>query len=541
MNNAESVNAWWKSGIIYQVYPRSFKDSDNDGIGDIKGIISKLDYLNDGGENSLGIDAIWISPIYKSPMMDFGYDISDYRDIDSIFGSLEDFKQLLNSAHKRSIKIIMDLVLNHTSDQHPWFIEASSSKDNPKRDWYIWHENLGKKPNNWVSLFEMSSAWWLDKRTNEYYLGTFTRNQPELNLRNPEVKREVYDMIRFWLDMGVDGFRLDVVNWFIKDEKYRDNPWKVSFIPMDVQRHIYDRNRPETHDICKEIRALTDEYKDRMLVGEIYTNDTKEAISYQGKLGDELNMAFNFNFLFEKWSAGGFYSKIKKYYELLPEDAWPNFTLSNHDQPRHYFRFKAGKDSDARAKLAAAMLMTLRGTPFIYYGEEIGMSCDKILKKDLQDPLGKRGWPFIKGRDGERTPMQWDNSAYAGFSTKKPWLPVNSDYEYKNVSHQSSIKDSLLSFYKALIWIRKRSNALTIGTFDFLQEAQTDTICYKRSYKGEEVVVILNFSNKICDLHLRLEGQGQILLGTHRNMTSWVELNNLQLNPYEIIIMTHIL
>lgn len=281
MNKKNPLNSWWEKGVIYQIYPRSFMDTNNDGIGDIKGIISKLDYLNDGTSNSLGVDAIWISPIYKSPMKDFGYDISDYQGIDEIFGSLADFKALLKAAHQRNIKIVMDLVLNHTSDEHPWFIDASSRIDSPKRDWYIWHKNTDKKPNNWVSLFEMRNAWWLDNRTNEYYLGTFTRHQPELNLRNSEVKKEIYNMIRFWLDMGVDGFRLDVVNWFIKDDKFHNNPWKLSFNPMDVQNHIYDRNRPEAHDICKEIRALIDEYEDRMLVGEIYTTDTSEAVSYQ--------------------------------------------------------------------------------------------------------------------------------------------------------------------------------------------------------------------------------------------------------------------
>ena len=527
-------NSWWKNGVIYQIYPRSFMDSNNDGIGDIKGIISKLDYLNDGTKNSLGVDALWISPMYTSPMKDFGYDISDYHDIDGIFGNLDDFKLLLSEAHHRGIKIIMDLVVNHTSDEHPWFVEARKDKNNPKRDWYIWHKNTGKKPNNWVSLFEMKNAWWLDKSTNEFYLGTFTKHQPELNWRNPELKKEVYNMIRYWLDMGVDGFRLDVVNWFIKDDQYRNNPWKLSLIPMDVQKHIYDRNRPETHDICKEIRAITDEYTDRMLVGEIYTNDTAEAVSYQGKMEDELHMTFNFNFLFQRWSAKGFYNKIKNYYTLLPKNAWPNFTLSNHDQPRHYFRYKR---SNPRAKVAIAMLMTLRGTPFIYYGEEIGMSSERIARKHLQDPLGKKGWPFIKGRDAERTPMQWDSSKGAGFSTGKPWLPVNPDYQGKNVCVQSNIHDSLLSFYKALIWMRKDSQALSVGHIDFLQGAQPDILAYKRNYEQEEILIILNFSSKQRKFHMSAELQGQVLLGTHRSKDSGLPLDNIDLHPYEAIII----
>jgi len=531
------TDPWWKKGVIYQIYPRSFMDSNNDGVGDIKGIISKLDYLNDGTENSLGIDAVWISPIYKSPMKDFGYDISDYGDIDAIFGSMDDFKLLLQEAHKRNIRIIMDLVINHTSDEHPWFIESRKSKDNPRRDWYIWHEDRGKKPNNWVCSFEMKNAWWFDNHTKEYYLGTFTRHQPELNWRNPDLRKAVYEMIGFWLDLGVDGFRMDVVNWYIKDDQYRNNPWKLSFNPIDVQKHLYDRNRPETHDICKEIRVITDQYEDRMLVGEIYTNDAGEAVSYHGKGNDELHMAFNFSFLFQRWSARGFYKNITEYYNLLPADAWPNFTLSNHDQPRHYYRYRDGKYTDARAKVAAALLMTLRGTPFIYYGEEIGMTCEKIARKDLQDPLGKKGWPVIRGRDAERTPMQWDDSQYAGFSKAKPWLPVNSDYRHKNVNAQSKDKNSLLTFYKSLIWLRKRSNALSIGDLEFIDKEPGEVLIYKRKYGDEEVNVVLNFSKRHQAVNIDKEGKERLLLGTHRNEGEEVSLNKLDIQPYEVLII----
>ncbi|MTI79663.1 MAG: alpha-glucosidase [Firmicutes bacterium] len=529
---------WWKKGVIYQIYPRSFMDSNNDGIGDIKGIISKLDYLNDGTPNSLGVDAIWISPIYKSPMKDFGYDISDYQDIDNIFGNIDDFKLLLQEAHKRNIKVIMDLVINHTSDEHPWFIEARKSKNNPKRDWYIWHDNKGKRPSNWVASFEMKNAWWLDEKTNQYYLGTFTRHQPELNWRNPELKEAVYDMIRHWLDMGVDGFRMDVVNWYIKDDQYRNNPWKLSFNPIDVQRHIYDRNRPETHDICKEIRAITDKYADRMLVGEIYANDAREAVSYHGVENDELHMAFNFSFLFQRWSASGFYNNIMEYYNLLPEDAWPNFTLSNHDQPRHYSRYREGEYTDAKAKVAAAMLLTLKGTPFIYYGEEIGMASEKIAKKDIQDPLGKKGWPIIKGRDDARTPMQWDGSEHAGFSDHLPWLRVNSDYKHKNVSVQSKEEYSLLNFYKKLIWLRKVSNALSAGDIEFLIKEPDNVLVYKRTFSNEEVIVVLNFTRSKQTVNL--DKEGKVLLGTHRYDGERVSLNKWKIYPLEVLILKKI-
>jgi alpha-glucosidase len=529
---------WWKKGVVYQIYPRSFMDSDSDGIGDIKGIISKLDYLNDGTENSLGVDALWISPFNKSPMRDFGYDISDYRDIDPIFGNINDFKVLLSEAHKRNIRIIMDLVLNHTSDEHPWFIESRKSKDNPKRDWYIWQENKGKRPNNWVSLFEMKNAWWLDEKTNEYYLGTFTRYQPEVNWRNPVLRKEMFDLIRYWLDMGVDGFRLDVVNWFIKDEELRDNPWKLSLTPMDVQKHVYDRNRPETHDICKELRIITDQYEERMLVGEIYTKDISEAVSYNGKENDELHMAFNFNFLFGKWSAEEFYKKITEYYALLPKEAWPNFTLSNHDQPRHYYRYSDGRHEDERAKVAAALIMTLKGTPFIYYGEEIGMTCERLLRKDLQDPLGKKGWPVIKGRDEERTPMQWDSTKNAGFSSGSTWLPVNSDYERKNVRLQDEDSESLFTFYKSLIWHRKRSKAITQGHIEFVNQKSKNLLIYKRICESELKIIVLNFSDKQEMISICTEEKGEIFFGTHRKQGQEVALKELSIYPYEVLIIS---
>ncbi|MDO7786657.1 alpha-amylase family glycosyl hydrolase [Desulforamulus aquiferis] len=533
----DDTDLWWKRGVIYQIYPRSFMDTNHDGIGDLKGIISKLDYLNDGTTNSLGVDAIWVSPIYKSPMKDFGYDISDYRDIDPIFGDMADFKMLIKEAHKRNIRVIMDLVVNHTSDKHPWFMESKKSKDNPKRDWYIWH---GRRPNNWVAVFELRNAWWHDKDTGEYYLGTFTKHQPELNWRNSEVKKAIFNMIEYWLDLGVDGFRMDVINYLIKDDLLRNNPWKLSFNPIDVQEHIYDRNRPETHDICKEIRKITDKYEDRMLVGEIYTNSVKEAVAYHGTGNDELHLAFNFSFLFQNWSARGFYQNIKEYYNSLPKDAWPNFTLSNHDQPRHHYRYRAGKNTDARARVAAAMLMTLRGTPFIYYGEEIGMTNGKIIRKAIQDPLGKRGWPFIKGRDAERTPMQWDDTLNAGFSDTSTWLPVNQDYREKNVANQLKQEGSLINFYKRLIWLRKGSNALSVGSIEFLEKAPEQVLFYWRKYEHEQVIVILNFSDQHQILDGSLIGRVQIILGTHRWSGEEITLtaaNKFKIYPYEVLLI----
>ena len=525
---------WWKSGVVYQIYPRSYMDSNGDGIGDIKGIISKLDYLNDGTEASLGVDALWISPIYKSPMKDFGYDISDYNDIDSIFGNLEDFKTLLKEAHNRGIKIIMDLVINHTSDAHDWFVEASEGKGNPKRDWYIWQS---KKPNNWFAVFELKSAWWFHKKSQEYYLGTFTRSQPEVNWNNKELRKAMYDMIRYWLDMGVDGFRMDVVNWFIKDEMLRNNPWKISLKPMDLQEHIYDRNRPETHEICREIRMIVDEYKERMLIGEIYTDDVVEAVKYHGNGQDELHMAFNFNFLFQKWEARAFYESIVKWYDSLPRTAWPNFTLSNHDQPRHYYRYGKHKDKEERARVIAALLLTLKGTPFVYYGEEIGMTCGQIKKKDIKDPLGIMGWPFIKGRDPERTPMQWSDSKNAGFTEGAPWLPLNSDYTSKNVIAQIKDENSLLSFYRTLIWLRKKHKALALGDIVFITKQVDKVIAYKRTYENEKIIVILNFSDKEQSINLEDIDEKVVLIGTHRGRTTKIEKLKTLLFPYEVMVL----
>ncbi|NTV91412.1 MAG: alpha-glucosidase [Clostridiales bacterium] len=508
---------WWKDGVIYQIYPRSFRDTNGDGIGDLKGIISKLDYLNDGTTNSLGVDGIWISPFFRSPMKDFGYDISDYREIDPIFGTLDDFRLLLSEAHKRNIHIIIDMVLNHTSEDHPWFRESRLDKTNPKADWYLWHPGKeGRRPNNWFSQFELKNAWWYDDTRGEFYLGTFTRNQPELNWRNPELREEMFELARYWLDMGVDGFRLDVINWFIKDKDFKSNPYSLKSV--DLQKHIYDRNQPEAVDICRELRKITDGYEERMLVGEVYTDDPVIASSYYGNGNDALHMTFNFNFLFQKWKAPMLRKSILDWYDSLPEVAWPNFTFSNHDNLRHCFRYRAGKWTNARAKVAAALLLTLKGTPFIYYGEEIGMTGGKLAKKDMVDPLSKKTWPLKRFcRDLARTPMQWDASWNAGFmdcvivpqgtggegadfdlkSAAKPWLPVDKGYRDNNVDVQTSGKASLLNFYKELIWLRKKHPVLQAGAIRFVDKGHPEIMAYVREDESESILVVLNFTGKI--------------------------------------------
>ncbi|GAB1482514.1 alpha-amylase family glycosyl hydrolase [Treponema sp.] len=541
---------WWKSAVFYQVYPRSFKDSNGDGVGDLKGLESKLPYLR-----TLGIDALWISPFYRSPMQDFGYDIADYCAVDPLFGDMQAFDRLLQEAHKLDIRIIIDMVLNHTSDQHPWFVDARSSVSSAKHDWYIWKPiqkgpfGLLKKPNNWVAQFELKSAWWPNAETGEYYLGTFTRHQPEVDWRNPELKNAMYDVLRFWLDKGVDGFRLDVVNWFIKDSEFRSNPRNLVAHPDIFQKHIYDRNQAETHQICKEMRKLSDSYQgNRVLVGEIFCQDPGQAASYHGKDLDELHMAFNFDLAYRSWSARELRQSIQTWYASLPEGAWPNMTLSNHDQPRHAWRFrgKNAKETESRARLAAALLLSLRGTPFIYYGEEIGMMQTKISKKELRDPLGIKTWPLKLGRDGERSPMQWTDGDRAGFSSAAPWLPINPDHSFRNVAAYERDEGSLLSWYKGLIALRKASSALKRGEIEFFDENDAHVICFERRSEGERYLVALNLSRKEQKLpkkaHKRLYG-GQsssksclrVMAGTHRRVGT--ELKTLAtLNSYEVLI-----
>ncbi|WCL49369.1 alpha-glucosidase [Leptospira sp. GIMC2001] len=498
--------SWWKDAVIYQIYPRSFYDSNGDGIGDLEGIIQKLDYLNDGTDKSLGIDAIWLSPIYPSPMYDFGYDISDYNSIDSVFGDLKIFQKLIKEAHKRKIKIIMDLVVNHTSHLHPWFLDSRSSINSEKRDWYIWKDPVdGQEPNNFLGTFG-GKAWTMDEKTGQYYYHSFLAEQPDLNWRNPAVKEEIFKMIRYWLDMKVDGFRLDVVNLFYKDDQWRDNPSRIfkGIRPFDRQVHIYDRDRPEMHDLLRDLRKLLDSYKDRMSVGEVMMDPPGKVsipASYYGN-NDELHMAFNFAFLYSFWGAGNFKKVIDEWEDALGEKNWPNYTLSNHDFRRHFSRYADGKLSFLRAKLTALMLLTLRGTPFLYYGEEIGMESERVPKKNLQDPVGIRYWPFHPGRDSERKPMCWDASEFGGFSKRIPWLPVYSKFQKRNVETAQKEPDSLWCFYRDIIKLRKSSKALKTGTIETGIDSTESFLYYTRSIGKEKSHIILNFSSDEKIFHI---------------------------------------
>jgi alpha-glucosidase len=539
---------WWQDAIIYQIYPRSFQDTNGDGVGDLPGITQRLDYLR-----ALGVDALWLSPIFPSPMRDFGYDVSDYTAISPEFGTMADFQAFLRAAHERGLRVLLDLVMNHTSDQHPWFLESAASRENPRRDWYIWRDGKpgergrGRRPappNNWQSVFG-GSAWQWDERTGQYYLHSFLKEQPDVNWRNPELRAAMMDVIRYWLEMGVDGFRLDVANCFLKDEALRDNPRRAFGLrPYDRQRHLYDFNQAENLDVMRQIRATVDAYTGRVTIGEIYAlppGDTEVSAAYYVN-GEGLHMAFDFAFLFSPWRAEAFAQAIDRWERALDPDHtpfnWPNYTLSNHDQPRAITRYATGSEEEtlARARVAVALLLTLRGTPFIYYGEEIGMRNGRIPRSRIQDPIGKRYWPVYKGRDAERTPMQWSSEPQGGFTTGDPWLPVNPDSARTSVAAQQDDPKSLLNWYRALIALRKREVALRAGSYQRLSAARSQTLCYLRETEGDEIFVALNFARNPQTVELPDGGAWRILLGSHHSVGEALDSKSLTLPGYGILI-----
>jgi len=496
----ERKEAWWKHAVFYEIYPRSFKDSNGDGIGDINGITSKLDYLKD-----LGIDAIWITPCFPSPQVDFGYDISDYCAIAPEYGTMADFDNLLAEAKKRNIRILMDFVVNHTSDKHPWFEESRSSKDNPKRDWYIWRDGKnGGPPNNWQSLFGRS-AWKLDPKTNQYYYHFFYAEQPDVNWRNPQLKEAMLDVARFWLKKGVSGFRLDAVGCLFEDPELHDNPVLAgtnNFGDPNTE-FKYNDHYPEVHDVMRDLRAVLDTFPgadDPVLVGETAGPDVKSISEMYGNKLDEIQLPMNFHFAYLNKRSAPEFRKMIQEWDSNPAGGWPLYFYSNHDQIRHYVRYGDGKNNDAIAKLMAAMLLTVRGTPLLYYGEEIGMeNNDPKRVEDVYDPIGKLGWPKEKGRDGERTPMQWTPGQYAGFSTGKPWLTSPDSFKSHNVEAESASEDSILNFYKALIKLRKEESFMH-GSLRMVDVDNPDILSYVRSNGyGTDGLVVLNFSDKAVD------------------------------------------
>jgi alpha-glucosidase len=496
---------WWQHAVFYEIYPRSFADSNNDGVGDLKGIASKLDYLK-----GLGVDAIWITPCFPSPQVDFGYDVSDYENIDPMYGTLADFDLLASEAKKRGIHIILDFVVNHTSDQHKWFLDSKSSRTSAHRDWYIWRDGKGpgEPPNNWVSLFG-GSAWKFDPATNQYYYHYFYAEQPDLNWRNPAVKDAMFDVTRWWYKRGVAGFRLDAVDTLFEDPELHDNPivrpGTNEFGDPFVQDK-YNTKLPEVHEVLRGLRKVADE-NNAVLIGETWTADVTELNAYYGKGNDELQLPMDFLFMMvNKLSPSEFRKQIAA---VDAASGWPTFVLSNHDRARAYDRYGDGEHNDQIAKLMAALYLTLRGTPIMYYGEEIGMkTTPPTRKEDVKDPIGRTGWPEEKGRDGERTPMQWDSSDNAGFSKGTPWLPVPPTYKTHNVADEAKDPNSVLEFYRKVLQLRRTNRALLDGNYTALNENDANVLSYLRLYRDRGVVVALNMSNTRQTVTLELKGKG---------------------------------
>ena len=537
-----SADPWWKHAVIYEAYPRSFQDSNGDGVGDLKGITERLGYLQ-----SLGINAIWLSPIYPSPQVDFGYDISDYENVDPQYGDLADFDHLVAEAKKRNIRIIMDMVMNHTSDKHPWFIESESSRNNPKRDWYIWRDGKGPgiPPNNWQSAFG-HSAWKYDPTTKQWYYHKFYAQQPDLNWRNPKVEKAMFDAVRFWLDRGVAGFRLDAIPTLFEDPEFRDEK-ETGGVNAFGDPNIdgsYTENLPEVHDVMRSLRKLVASYPgDRVLIGETYLPNIQELDKwYGGANHNELNLPMDMQIGFiNKLDAGLFRQRIEDV-ETKIHGNQPLIVFDNHDNPRSWDRYGDGVHDAAIARVIATILFTTRATAMMYYGQEIGMvTTPPKRKEDVKDPVGLVGWPKEKGRDGERTPMQWDTSKNAGFSTADiTWLPVAPNYKTVNVQVETPDPDSLLNWYKQLIEMRATNPALREGSLTMLDRTNANVLSYVRkgSAASPSVVVALNFTAQPQTISLNLAGTGvtgndvKTLLTDDSSLQSTTSLSGITLPPF---------
>jgi alpha-glucosidase len=524
---------WWQHAVFYEIYPRSFADSNNDGVGDLNGITSKLDYLKD-----LGVDAIWISPCFPSPQVDFGYDVSDYENIDPMYGTLADFDALSAAAKKHGIRIILDFVVNHSSDQHKWFLDSKSSRTAEHRDWYIWRDGKapGQPPNNWTSTFG-GSAWQLDPTTNQYYYHYFYAEQPDLNWRNPAVKAAMFDVTRWWYKRGVSGFRLDAVDTLFEDPNLKDNPvlpGKNAF-GDPIQEKKYNTKLPDLHGALRDLRKVTDEYNG-VLIGETWTSNIAELNLYYGQGNNELQLPMDFLFTtVNKLSPAEFRKQIAA---VNSASGWPTFVISNHDIIRSYDRYGDGEHNDQIAKLMAGMYLTLRGTPIMYYGEEIGMkTTPPARKEDVKDPIGRTGWPKEKGRDGERTPMQWDESENAGFSKATPWLPVPPTAKTHNVADQAKDPESVLAFYKKVLKLRHTNKELLDGSYLPLNENDQNVLSYLRVYQDQAVLVALNMSGTTQKVNFELKKNGfssaKSLAATGKSSSSG---DVVTLDPYGVFI-----
>jgi alpha-glucosidase len=522
---------WWQRGIIYQVYPRSFQDSDGDGVGDLAGIAARLDHLE-----TLGADAVWLSPIQPSPMADFGYDIADYCGVDPLFGTLADFDRLLADAHGRGLRLILDFVPNHTSERHPWFEASRRSRDDAKRDWYIWRPPAadGGPPNNWLSRFG-GSAWTRDDATGDYYLHSFLKQQPDLNWRNPAVVAAMLDALRFWLDRGVDGFRMDVLWVLIKDDQFRDNPVNPAWKPGDpLHDQFIDRytaDRPEVQELVARMRGVLDGYPgDRVMIGEIYL-PVDRLVAYYGRDLGGAQLPFNFQLINAPWHAAAIAEIIRKYEAALPPGAWPNWVLGNHDQSRI-----ATRVGTAQARVAAMLLLTLRGTPTLYYGDEIGMVDGRIPPALVQDPAEKIQPGIGLGRDPERTPMQWDGTAGAGFTRGRPWLPIGPDAADANVAVLESDPTSILTLYRHLIALRRDQAALVVGELAGVSAAD-GVLRYLRIGAAERLLVLLNMTDAPRTVPIEA---GRVLLSTRLDRQGEDVSGTVALRPAEGLVLRQI-
>jgi alpha-glucosidase len=535
MSARQSNSEWWRGGVIYQIYPRSFADSNGDGIGDLPGITGKLDYIA-----KLGVDGIWLSPFFQSPMKDFGYDISDYRAVDPMFGTLQDFDRLVHRAHELGLKVMVDQVLSHTSDQHAWFKESRSGRDNPRSDWYIWADAKpdGSPPNNWLSIFG-GSAWQWDTGRCQYYLHNFLTSQPDLNFHNEEVQAQVLDAAKFWLDRGVDGFRLDVVNFYFHDQQLRDNPpWgnrprDDGAIPPNnpyaLQEHRYDKTQPENIAFLRRLRALLDRYQETTSVGEIGADDPFGVMAEYTGGGDKLHMAYVFNLLGSEFSARHIRRTIEEMEERLGS-GWPCWSIGNHDVPRVMTRWGGPNAREALGKVLMALLGSLRGSVCIYQGEELALTEADIPYEKLQDPSGITFWPEYKGRDGCRTPMPWTaQGAFAGFSEVEPWLPIPKEHRGRAVDLQDSAVDSVLNAYRRFLAWRRNHPTLRIGSIRFI-DAPKEALALVREHASERIVAAFNLSDRAVTVPLPAGERVEPLTG-HGFASSLSELG-VALPPY---------
>ena len=541
---ADQPDAWWKHAVIYEIYPRSFQDSNGDGTGDLNGITRRLDYLKD-----LGVDMIWLAPIYPSPQVDFGYDISNYEGIDPQYGTMADFDRLLAEAKKRNIRICMDMVMNHTSDKHPWFIESASSKSSAKRNWYIWRDGKGpgQPPNNWLSTFG-HSAWQYDPKTKQYYYHYFYIQQPDLNWRNPAVEKAMFGAVRFWLDKGVAGFRLDAVPTLFEDPALKDEavqPGTNKFGDPNESTSLQE-NLPEVHNVMRDLRKLIDSYPgDRVLIGETYLPNVQELKKwYGGDRHDELNLPMDMQVGFiNKLDVAAFRTKIKEAETDLGNNQ-PLFVFDNHDNPRLDVRYGDGKHDLEIQRMLAAILFGSRATAMMYYGDEIGMRTTIPSRiEDVKDPIGKTGWPQEKGRDGERTPMQWDDSRDAGFTTSgHPWLPLAPDYKEVNVAKEESDPNSILSWYKQLITLRRENPVLHSGKEILLNQSDQNVLSWLRQIDGNQAVIIAcNFTGSTQTVSFDLAQTGvstkQVTtLMKSPGMTDPTSLDQIELPAFAVYI-----